>query len=59
MPSFSLKEYQAAYKAAFGPIQKQEVLKQAARDKGLSTAELVKLDNWAKKQDRERIATPV
>lgn len=46
---FTLKEYKAAWRAAFGPLNKQKVLEQAAKDRDLSAADLVKLDNWARR----------
>lgn len=46
-------EYQAAFRAAFGPKNKRRVLMQAAKDPDLSISELDKLQKWARRQGFE------
>lgn len=47
MASFSPEEYKAALRQAATPAQRETILRQIARDRALSTAEVVQLKNYA------------
>ncbi len=57
---FSLEEYKAAYKAAFGPENKRRVLLKAAQDESLGHDALIKLRAWVDRlEGKTRPAPPV
>ena len=57
---FTLDEYKAAYKAAFGPENKRRVLLKAAQDGSLTPEDLAKLRAWVDRlEGKARSAPPV